>query len=276
MPARRIQRSSPLPLYVQLADLLRAEIEDGTYGPGDGLPSEGDLCAAHDVSRTAVRQALAQLVDEGLVHKERGRGTFVRQRPATGLVIQEVRGLAEEMALHGQPVRTRVTHLAREVLPPDAAVLLHEPMGSEGIRLDRTRIVDGEPLARTRTWLPSPRFDDLLDADLDDASLYDHLATTHGVRPVAGYRKLEAEAASRAVARDLGLRPGAPVLKMTATNEDEDRIPFEWFVAWYRPDRVAFEMLVASAEAQQAAAVAIDMEAARSGTSAADTRGGAG
>ncbi len=246
--ASRISRAAPLPLYAQLADLLREQIEDGTYGPGDALPSEGDLCAEHEVSRTAVRQALATLVEQGLVHKERGRGTFVRRQPVAGLVVQEVLGLSEEMALHGKPVSTCVTRLELDRLPPDAAVLLQEPMGSVGVRIDRIRSVDGEPLARTQTWLPSPRFDDLLGTDLTDRSLYEHLAATSDVRPVAGYRKLEAEAADRDVARDLGLRKGAPVLKMTASNEDADRVPFEWFVAWYRPDRVAFEMLVASAE----------------------------
>lgn len=253
-----VSRSNPLPLYAQLADVLRGQIADGTWGPGDGLPSEGELCDLHDVSRTAVRQALATLVEEGLVHKERGRGTFVRRHPVAGLVIQEVRGLAHEMALHGKAVTSRVTGLVIETLPPDAAVLLHAPMGSPGIRLDRVRMLDGEPLARTQTWLPSPRFDFLLECSLDDVSLYDVLEHERGIHPVAGYRKIEAEAATGRVAKDLAVRSGTPVLKVTASNEDADRRPFEWYVAWYRADLVAFEMLVASAEARHAAELTTD------------------
>ncbi len=245
-----VDRSSPTPLWAQLADLVRDQVADGELAPGDALPSEADLCRRHGVSRTAVRQALDALVDEGLVVKERGRGSFVRQRPLAGLVVQEMRGLVEEMALHGQEVTTRVVRLERAPLPPDAAALLHQPMGSKGIRIDRVRSVDGEPLATTRTWLASPRLDAVLDADLTDRSLYDHLAAEHGIRPVGGYRKVQAEAATAAVARDLAVPRGAPVLRMTAVNEDTDRVPFEWFEAWYRADRVAVELLVETRDAR--------------------------
>lgn len=240
----RVSRSSAMPLYAQLAELLRQQIEDGEHAPGDPLPSEAELCAIHGVSRTAVRQALSSLVDDGLVVKEKGRGTFVRRRQATGLVVQEVRGLVEEMAAHGRELRTVVRRQERSPLPPDAAVLLRQPIGSKGIRLDRIRSVDGEPLATSRTWLVSPRLDDLLLDDLEDVSLYAHLQEHHGIEVVGGYRRVEAVAADSRVAKDLEIRKGTPVLRMVATNEDEDREPFEWFEAWYRADQVAVEMLV--------------------------------
>lgn len=250
MPAPRVNRASALPLYAQLADFLRASIRAGELRPGDGLPSEAELCAAHDMSRTSVRQALTTLVDEGLVVKERGRGTFVRREPAAGLIVQEVRGFADEMQMLGQVVTTLPKSVATDALPPNLAPLLSVPMGTQGIRLERVRLVDGQPVASTVTWLASPRFDDLLDVDWSSTSLYLHLASFHSIEPVGGYRRLEAVAATTSLARDLDVATGSPLLRMTATNEDASRVPFEWFVAHYRADRIAIEMLVESEQAR--------------------------
>src|SRR5688500_2905478 len=101
-----IKREAPLPFYAQLADLLREKIAEGSYRPGDSLPSEAELGAAYGLSRTAIRQALSLLVAEGLVQKEKGRGSFVRQSPLADFVVQEIRGFYEEMSEKNHSVTT--------------------------------------------------------------------------------------------------------------------------------------------------------------------------
>ena len=86
MLARMIDPSADRAVFRQLADLLREQIESGTLGPGDPLPSELRLVQEHGISRTTVRQAIAQLRTEGLVSVERPRGTFVRIPEETRLV----------------------------------------------------------------------------------------------------------------------------------------------------------------------------------------------
>jgi GntR family transcriptional regulator len=81
-----IDPSADRAVFRQLADLLREQIESGTLGPGDPLPSELRLVQEHGISRTTVRQAIAQLRTEGLVSVERPRGTFVRIPEETQLV----------------------------------------------------------------------------------------------------------------------------------------------------------------------------------------------
>jgi len=72
-----IDKTSPVPYYYQLEQLLRERIENGRLKPGDILPSETELCSTFRVSRTVVRQALNKLCQDGIVYKEKGRGTFV-------------------------------------------------------------------------------------------------------------------------------------------------------------------------------------------------------
>lgn len=242
--AKPLSRTDPLPLYAQLAEVLRDNITGGHYEPGAALPSEADLCAFFDVSRTAVRQALDELVADGLIVKERGRGSFVRAARPTGLLVTEVTSFTDEMALAGRNVATEVLANEAVELPADVPPMLAVPMGAKAVRLDRVRLVDGDPTVVVRTHLLSPRFDDALDVDFRAVSLYAWLRDQHDVVPVGGYRRLDAVAADRRTASLLGIRQGAPLMRMTATNEDQQRVPFEHFEALYRADRITFEMLV--------------------------------
>src|SRR5881227_297008 len=105
--ATSVLRSLSTPYYLQIADILRAGIGEGKWQPGQLIPSEASLCEMFGVSRTAIRQALAQLVVEGLLHKEKGRGTFVA-RPHMAIAVQELRGFFDEMSAAGRSVTTQV------------------------------------------------------------------------------------------------------------------------------------------------------------------------
>ena len=78
--ARRIDRRSPLPFYHQLKQILLADLRERDLAPGARLPGDHELCGTYDVSRTVVRQALAELETEGVIERVKGRGTFVPPR----------------------------------------------------------------------------------------------------------------------------------------------------------------------------------------------------
>lgn len=244
MASSRIVRSSPLPFYVQLAEILRGEIERGVHDPGAMLPSEAALCEEYGISRTAVRDALRLLADDGLVRKERGRGTFVTGRRLAEILIQDVRGFVEEMSRQGRSVTTTVLDLSRTAAPAPVADALGIAVGAPIVSLDRIRLLEGEPVLRAITSLPFDRFGALVDRDLSDESLYDVLADEFDVHPVGGPRHIGALAADASTARHLGVAKGAPLLELRARNDDADGEPVEHFVAHYRPDRVAFEFTV--------------------------------
>lgn len=233
-----------MPYYAQLADLFREAIVSGSWEPGRPLPSEQGIGEFFGLSRTAVRQALAQVAAEGLVRKEKGRGSFVRGPRRAEFVVQEVRGFFDEMDEQGKAVQTDVLLLETTVAPAEEAALLGIPTGSRVLRLDRLRRIDGEPICLARTLLPLPRFADLVGQDLSASSLYEVLHRVFGVEPSSGWRTVDATAADRQTAALLDVRPGSPLLLLTSLNVDATGEPFEHFTAWYRADRTSFRIEV--------------------------------
>jgi GntR family transcriptional regulator len=245
-PASLIRRGDPLPFYVQLAGILRDEIGRGRWKPGDVLPSEGELQSSYRLSRTAVRQALGQLVSEGLVQKEKGRGTFVRRPPLADLVVQELRGFYDEMTDKGHAVTTRILSQEISVVPPRVAGELGVRMGSQVLHLVRLRSVDGVAICEVETFLPLPRFERLQTIEMTYRSLYSVLSTEFGITPSGGHRFVEAELAPPDVAANLGVHAGDPLLKLVAVNLDQSGTPFEFFNAHYRGDSTRFELFIQS------------------------------
>jgi GntR family transcriptional regulator len=235
-----VVRTVSTPYYLQIAEILRAGIAEGKWQSGQLIPSEASLCEMFAVSRTAIRQALAQLVTEGLLHKEKGRGTFVA-RPHVAITVQELRGFFDEMSAVGRPVTTRVLRQETATAPVTMASALAVPVGSPVLCLERVRSVAGEPLVYATTYLPWPRFADLLEVDLTVHGLYATLDAMYGVRPHGGLRRLESVAATPAQARLLGVRTRDALLRVVASNVDADGAPFEAFDAHYRGDRAVFE-----------------------------------
>ena len=245
VPPGAIHKTSPLPYYAQLAGILRDAITDGLLSPGAALPSEAALGTAYGLSRTAVRQALGELAAEGLVRKEKGRGTFVRGPRRADLVLQEMRGFYDELTERGHSVATEVLHLAVEPSTADEATLLNVRSGTDVVRVERLRYADDAPICVTQTVLLSASFPGLVDRDLRGVSLYAVLRDDYGVTVRGGHRMIEAVPADRVYARHLGVRTGSPLLKLSSLNNDQGDRPFELFTAWYRADRTTFQVTVA-------------------------------
>lgn len=239
MDSGQIDRSSPIPLYHQLEYLLRREIEVGRYRPGDTLPSEGEICARYEVSRSVVRQTLANLAHAGLIRTERGRGSFVAEKKLHERFVQRTTGLYDDLRRMGYDIRTHVVRQTVGELPLPVQDFLQT---KRGVQIDRLRSVDGRVLTFIRSYLPESRCPGLERAELEDRSLYKLLAVQYGLRVASGRRTVEAVAAHGEVARHLGVHPGEPVLLLRSASRDENGEPLEWFEAWHRGDRTMFEI----------------------------------
>lgn len=242
--AEPIRRRAAVPFYAQLASILRARIADGVYGPGDPLPAEAELGETFGLSRTVVRQALDELVAEGLVQKERGRGSFVTKPKPADLVVQDLRGFSDEMGARGHETGTII--LAQEIVvaPQQVASELGLRAGAKVVHLTRIRTADGDPIVKVDTYLPLPRFRRMATMPLEDRSLYETLAEVFDARPTTGWRRIEAIVASRELADLLEVDIGSPLLELTARTDDARGVPFEVFRASYRADRTSFEVRV--------------------------------
>lgn len=237
-----IDRSSPLPFYHQLKQLLVAEIGQRGLSPGDLLPGDHALCERYDVSRTVVRQALTELEHEGVVERVKGRGTYVaRPKTAEGLV-QSLTGLFEDVAARGGHLRSVVRTL--RVVPADdhVAAQLRIAANAPVILLERLRLVEGQPWVLTVTHLPYQLVAGLENEYLTDVSLYAILEQRYGVRLARGRRSVEATVATTELATALGVAVGAPVLVLRSLSFGVDGRPVESFVAYHRGDRSRFEV----------------------------------
>jgi GntR family transcriptional regulator len=243
--AKEIDRSSPVPLYHQLEQILRDDIERGVYEPRSLLPSESEICDLYGVSRSVVRQTLTNLAQAGLVRSQRGRGTFVAEPKLHERFVQRATGFYEDLTRMGLSIETRVVRQEMVELPYEVREFLR---AERGVRIDRVRSVDGRLLAFVTTYLPEGRYSGIEHHDLTDKSLYAHLAERYGSVVDGGRRTVGAVSAEGEVARHLQVEEGAPLLLLRSASYADDGEPLEWFDAWHRADRALFEIDIVPGE----------------------------
>lgn len=237
-PSILIDRSSPMPLYFQVAEQLEREIRDGVLAPGDRIATEIALAQQLGLSRPTLRQAIQLLVDKGLVVRKRGVGTQVVGREIRRSV--ELTSLHDDLRLGGQHSQTEVLSCRRELGDEAVAAELDLPAGSPLWRLERLRRVDEEPLALMLNYLPVERVD--LDAiDFARTGLYEALRG-RGIHIRVAHQRIGARRADSREARLLDANRGGPLLTVSRTAFDDAGRAVEYGRHLYRPERYSFEI----------------------------------
>jgi GntR family transcriptional regulator len=148
-----LDRTSPVPLYVQVAQGLQAAIEDGTLRPGSRLDNEIQLAGELGLSRPTMRRAMEYLVDQGLIIRRRGAGTTIVQ-PKVRRPLQ-LSSLYDDLQTGGQQPTTTVLSLDLVPAPPDVGRALALEAGAQVHRVVRLRCAGGHPIARMTNYLPT-------------------------------------------------------------------------------------------------------------------------
>jgi DNA-binding GntR family transcriptional regulator len=235
----RIDRSSPVPLYHQLAEQLTAAVTDGRLESGDPFENETAMCARLGLSRPTVRRALQEMVDQGLLVRLRGVGTTVANRKVHRRF--ELSSLYDELKGAGRSPRTTV--LAMDIVQEGrAATALDLAEGAETLSIVRLRLVEDKPLALLHNWLP-PQYFDLTHEELEATGLYDALRTRGG-KPVVARQSIGARMPTAGERRHLGLHGGRPVLTMTRMAFDAAGKAVEFGDHIYVADDYALDMVV--------------------------------
>jgi GntR family transcriptional regulator len=244
-----IRRDSPLPYYEQLKRLIVEQITDGTYSPGDLLPAEWEICDAYGVSRTVVRQALGELVTEGRLYRQRGKGTFVTERPYREQFIESTVGYFEDLPSSTGVVARKVLGVRLAKPPEEMGTLLGLEPGDECVQIERQRYVGADIGSYTKHYLPTTLHPDLLRAAkefaLEQHSIYVFLDEVCGIQIRSGHRTVEAVANTPALSQLLATPRHAPVLYIRGTGRDLTGRPVEVFEAWHRGDRTQIDIEVA-------------------------------
>jgi len=238
----RVDRASPLPLHVQVTQALRDQIVRGAWKPGDRVPGDLELCSELGISRTTIRQALAEMAHEGWVVRERGRGTFVAPPKLTESAVERLSGFFEDMVALGYPPVSQVLHQEDRPADEQIAARLNVRPGTRIVEIERLRFVEDEPVVLTTTYLPQALAPGLATADLTRRSLYEYLETECGLTLARGQRTIEAVAADARQARLLHIRKGAPLVYLQSVSYLADGRPIEYYRALHRGDRSRFEV----------------------------------
>lgn len=226
-----------LPLYSQVAEQLRDAIHNGLLPTGTRLDNEVDLAARLGLSRPTMRQAIQELVSQGLLVRKRGVGTQVVRTKVTRPL--RLSSLFDDLTGLGQTPGTRV--LTNRVEPSGSGVAeLLEAHLKSVLRLTRVRSTDGDPIALMNNYLPAGIIAPT-DAELEERGLY-RLLRAAGVRLHSAQQTIGARVADATDAELLGETPGAALLTMTRTTYDESGrvVEYGWHV--YRASRYSFNL----------------------------------
>lgn len=231
-----LERNSSIPLYHQVANFLREKIKKGELKPGEQIPSEWDLVKELQVSRMTARQAIAELVREGLLYRRSGKGTFVAS-PKISSQLTTMVGFSEKMARQGLKVVSRILNAGLVPASVEVAQSLNLSLGEQVIEIKRLRLVEGEPAVLQWSYLPYPRCAAILDADLATGSLIKALQQKCGLRLVRSCDTVAPVIAQGEEARLLGVKDGTPLLLVEGVLYGEGGEPLRYGRGLYRGDR---------------------------------------
>lgn len=235
-----VVRASPVPLYIQIDEELRGQIESGELGPLAQVPSETDLADHFSVSRMTARKALDRLVADGMLFRQPGKGTFVAP---TKIAHGASQGLSFSAAMQAQGLTCETRVLEAEIVesPSNVSRALSLPVEAPVIFLRRLRVVDDEPVAIHLSYMPA-RLSALLDADLS-GSLAD-LMSRIGARVERSEDKVEAVLATGEEARLLDVPGGSPLVLIRGTAYTAGNEPIRYTEALYPGGRWQFRLQV--------------------------------
>jgi GntR family transcriptional regulator len=222
--AAPLQRDSHVALYRQIAERLRGEILADAFGASGKLPSEKDLTDLYGVSRVTVRLAIGHLLNEGLVIRKQGKGTFVA-RSVVHHDLKELQGLYDVLVSQGLSPETELLRFAPLRPPPEVADALAAGEGKL-VLLQRLYRLEGQAIGLATTWLPlSAKRVTWIQAESHYS--YDILQNLLGFTIVRAEYSIRGQTAGREVAQVLELDRGAPVLVLERRSYDLDDAALE-------------------------------------------------
>jgi GntR family transcriptional regulator len=230
-----ISRVEGIPRYVKIRESLREEILAKRLLPGLKLPSEDELAVQFGVSRMTVRQGISDLLDEGVLYRKHGVGTFVAQPHVSRDHTRLTNFFETSKANH---IEATVRLLIADILPARLKIAkgLSLKEGDLVIRIKTLRLADGIPVTVHDAYVPYKLFPQLLQEDLEARHLWDYMEQ-YGYSVKWAVQRLEAHEADEEIAALLDIEEGAPILFKERTVYVEDGTAVEFTYCYNRGDR---------------------------------------
>lgn len=241
---KKLNKSVPIPLYFQLKELILDEIKKGNYKEGDMIPTENEISEGFHISRTTVRQAITELVQEGWLYRIKSKGTFVTHPKIPQDFLRRLESFQDQMERLGMTPSTQLMEMKREKANEMIAKALNIEEGEEVIYLFRKRFADGEPIVTIQTYLPYQKCSFVMNHNLEKESLYEILAQKEETKILRVKRKIEAVEAEEEDVQFLNMEKGKPIQYFSTVGYTAEDVALEYSKARYRGDRSSFEITV--------------------------------
>ena len=247
----QIDKNVPIPLYFQLKELILGEIRAGRYVEGDVIPTEMELSEMFGLSRTTVRQATSELVQEGWLYKVKSKGTFVSHPKIKQDFIRKLESFNDSILARGFQPSTQVLDF-RVIEEGKARSDVKQALGlgddKKVIYVFRKRMADSLPVVTVHTFLPYDSCQRVLDHDLNQETLYSILGEEEKTRVFRVDREVQAVEANEEDVKFLGMKAGKPVLESMSIGYNAFSEPVEYSLARYRGDFSKFTVTLFPAE----------------------------
>ena len=236
--------------YITVKSKLLEDIGRGVYKPGDKLPTEREMCALFNVSRITVRQALAELENDGWVRRTQGRGTFLRhpdrnkERRRAEKFEQPLNShysFSEELKKQGVTPGTRVLSLTHIIAQPPLTEKLQVPPGHMIDVLLRLRLADDDPYAYETSYVPSEYLNGASSDEIAREGLYNTMEKRSGVRPNKAVEIFEAGIAPEFIAEMLGRKGIVSIMQIERVAYYDDR-PVEYCLTSVAGEKYRFRV----------------------------------
>lgn len=238
----KLDKSIPIPLYYQLKSILLEAIERGDYQVDSMIPTEKELSQMFQISRTTVRQAITEMVQEGWLYRIASKGTFVARLKIKQDFIKRLETFNESISRTGRRPSTELLALTVTEMPKSVCANFGLTDPGKYIYLYRRRFADDDPIVTVETYLPYDRCSFIMGHDFGNESLYNVLSLNDKTRICRVIRILEAVGANSHDMKTLNLQRGKPIQLSTTIGYNSTDEPIEYSVARYRGDRNRFEV----------------------------------
>lgn len=183
---------NPKPLYVQLKETIKKDIEAEKYAKDTQLPTEKELCDMYNVSRITIRRAIIELEREGVVQKQHGIGTFVTNKKKIKRDLISVAGFSEFLVQTGKQPKTKI--ISTEVLKASNWIseILNVPMKAPVLEIRRLHLIDNDPVHLETSYYSLRKFPDLEQHIEESNSIYSILKERYSTKAVKNHKTLAA------------------------------------------------------------------------------------
>ncbi len=236
-----IDKTSRMPLYFQLVELIMKDIEEGKYLENEKIPSERELCDIYQLSRVTVRQAIAELEKMNILHKEHGRGTFVS--PKMSQTLQKFYSFTDEMIKLGKSPSSKVLSFDIVKANKKVARKLNCAIDTKVFEIIRLRYADDDAMMYERTYLPYHRFEGLSKSAIENYPMYDVFRTEYDVIFSKAEETLKPVTTRDYEADLLNTNPAIPSMKIERITFEDDAI-IEYTISIARGDQFEYRVVL--------------------------------